>query len=111
MMKNTHVVPVPFKQPELVALQPTGPMDFLMETWITAPPNSHAITWIRVTKETEDYIIHYLCANEPLTGTTQHAERIEYVWDILVLRRKGGVVINVDDGDVDFVLDKIAGLL
>ena len=74
---------------------------FSFETWIkepVAPPNLY---WTRVTKQSANYIVHYMLASTRSFSSASLGTRIEYVGDILMLKIEDNHVVSVSDADVE----------
>ena len=107
---NAQPVLVPFKTHLNSPPPPPHPNNFDMYTWIKPPHSPQRLSWTRVTRETDNCIIHYMSGSARSNATTAVQNKIEYIHDILFLKIVAGEVVDVENDDIPNILIQLSQL-
>lgn len=107
---NAETVLVPFKAPHNGTPPPPHPTQFDMHTWINTPHSPERLFWTRVTRETENCIIHYMAGSTRINAFAVTPNRTEYIGDVLFLKIIAGEVVDIDEDDIQEVLTHLNDL-
>ncbi|KAF8322960.1 hypothetical protein F5887DRAFT_1026951 [Amanita rubescens] len=108
---SPRMVPVPFKEPMQSTDARASPDFFSLDAWIKVPNTPPHFYWTRVTKQCDNYIVHYMMASTHSLSNSSLTTRIEYIGDILMLKLQGDLVVNVTDADLDHAMEVLDDFL
>ncbi|KAF8332956.1 hypothetical protein F5887DRAFT_1080485 [Amanita rubescens] len=121
-LRTAHVVPVPvvpmgIENPDDDALNATVAYRLDVKTWIKPPPiaqdaSGDLLEWRHVSKDANAYAVFYYAAKAAVhKNTCLHREYAEMVGDILFVKKKDDVLLDVEEEDILEVLKNVECLL